>query len=79
MTTWRVIVTDTYGLTGVAPTCPDQDDYTKHSTGDGYMKEPADASGVYDCCPWPQIECWSPDDAAAVAERLTSAGAEACQ
>lgn len=73
---WRVITTDTYGMTGIAPVCPDQDDVTKHSTGDGYGKV-VDPHGVYDCCPGPHIELWSEDRAAAMAALFTEVEAMA--
>lgn len=78
MSAWRVIMTDTEGPTGVAPVCPDQGDYTKHSTGDGCMKEPADTSGVYDCCPQPYIETWNETTAATLAQVLTASEAQVC-
>ncbi len=78
MSAWRVIITDSESLSGVAPVCPSQNDYTKHSTGDGFMKEPADVAGIYDCCPGPHIECWSEQRAEAIAKALTEAEAEIC-
>ena len=70
---WRVIITDSENLDGVAPVCPNQNDYTKHSTGDGYMKEPADDVGVYGCCPYPQIEGMNERQASALVEVLNAA------
>lgn len=69
MSAWRVIVTGTEGPTGIAPVCEHQEDVTKHSTGDGYGKV-VDPSGVYDCCPWPQLELWDEDAAAKAAVRF---------
>ncbi len=77
MSKWRVITTDTYGATGVAPVCPHQDDVTKHSSGDGYMHE-VDPAGVYDCCPGPHIECWRESEAAIMAAKLTRIDAQVC-
>jgi hypothetical protein len=74
---WRLIITDSESLSGVAPVCPHQTDVTKHSTGDGYMTK-VDEFGVYDCCPYPQIECWSPSNAEDVRVRLDRAEAEVC-
>jgi hypothetical protein len=74
MTTWRTIMTDSESLTGVAPTCPDQDDATKHNPG--FDGDPADATGVYDCCPGPHIEVWSEATAETLAETLTAGRCE---
>lgn len=70
MTTWRVILTDSESLTGVAPICEHQDDPRHHSSGDGFGKV-ADSRGVYDCCPGPHLELWSEDRAAAMAALFT--------
>lgn len=70
---WRVIITDSESLTGVAPVCPQQNDYEMHGIPDCAA---TDTSGVYDCCPGPYIETWSETTAARVAELLTQAGAE---
>lgn len=48
---WRVIITDTESLTGVAPVC--ETDHTPHSEDGDALKD-----WVFDCCPHPQIECW---------------------
>lgn len=77
MSDWRVIITDTYGPTGVAPVCKHQNDVTKHSTGDGYGKV-VDTNGVYDCCPGPHIETWSEEAARIVADKLTLHSADLC-
>lgn len=76
MTAWRIILTDSESLTGVAPVCPDQDDPAKHTPG--FDGEPAVAEAVYDCCPGPHIELWSEQRAAEVASMLTAAEAEVC-
>ncbi len=69
---WRVIGTDNYTNDGIAPVCPHQDDYRYHSTGDGYMKPPADLLGVYDCCPFPHLETGSVPLAARLVELLNA-------
>jgi hypothetical protein len=73
---WRVIITDTESLTGVAPVCEYQSSYDHHGIpGD----TPAlDDLGVYDCCPQPHIECWSERDARRIAADLTESSAEPC-
>jgi hypothetical protein len=78
VTAWRVIITDTYGPTGIAPVCEHQDDVTKHSTGDGHGRV-VDPHGVYDCCPHPHIETWSEAVAESLAAQLTAAEAEVCR
>lgn len=66
---WRVIGTDTESETGVAPFCDKPD---VHEGGD------VSDTWVYDCCPGPHIECWSPVVAETIASRLTDAEAEMC-
>lgn len=63
MTAWRVIITDSESLSGVAPTC-------ENHVGNG--------AAVYDCCPGPHIECWSEQRAETIAKMLTEAEAEIC-
>jgi nanoRNase/pAp phosphatase (c-di-AMP/oligoRNAs hydrolase) len=63
-TAWRVVITDTESLTGVAPVCE------RATIGAGH--HPA---WVYDCCPFPQIETWSEATATQVAEIFTAAEA----
>jgi hypothetical protein len=77
MSAWRVIITDSESMTGVAPVCARQSDV------DGPHAIPGtpwgtDDSGVYDCCPGPHIETWSVPAAAALAALLTAADAELC-
>lgn len=78
---WRVIITDTEGLTGVAPVCERQTepDGPHHIEGPNEDDATAryDESGVYDdCCPYPHIECWSNSNAEDVRVRLDRADAE---
>jgi hypothetical protein len=68
MSVWRVILTDSESLTGVAPVCPD----VRSGNHD------SDDVGVYDCCPGPHIECWSERVADEVSKALTIADAEVC-
>jgi hypothetical protein len=77
MSAWRVIITDSESATGVAPVCEQQDDVTKHSSGDGFGVT-VDPHGVYDCCPQPHIETWWEDGAKRLAELLTELDAAAC-
>lgn len=73
---WRLIVTDTETLSGVAPVCPEQRQalHTFSDNGNSFV----DDHGVYDCCPHPHIECWSEGDARLVARLLNLVGAEPC-
>jgi hypothetical protein len=70
MSAWRVIITDSESLTGVAPVCPQP-----HPLGDGVRDF---ENWVYDCCPGPHIECGNQHVAEAVANMLTAADAEVC-
>jgi hypothetical protein len=72
---WRVIITDSKSLTGVAPVCPRQHDYEVHGVPDCAA---VDTHGVYGCCPHPQIETWGERDAKAIAFLLSAIGAEPC-
>jgi hypothetical protein len=63
---WRVIITDSESLTGVAPVC----ESTHEGDGADYW--------VYDCCPYPQIETYSEDGARRVAAILTELEAGMC-
>lgn len=79
---WRTIVTDTAGMTGVAPVCEQQGDTAgMHGQFEG-LRVWADEHGVYDCCPWPHIETYGEADARTLAEALNAVaggeGAEAC-
>lgn len=65
MSAWRVVLTDSESLTGVAPACPQE------HVG-------STQSWVFDCCPGPHIECWSEGIAAEVARLLTTADADLC-
>lgn len=65
MNEWRVIITDSERLTGVAPVCAHE------------VSELSDRIG-YGCCPGPPIECWREYAAVAVARALTYADAEEC-
>lgn len=79
MSVWRVIFTDTESASGVAPVCPLTEANHLIEDEDGAPLPGApDVHGVYDCCPGPRIELWSEQDAAHVAEILTSADAEIC-
>lgn len=63
-TRWRVVGTDTENDTGVAPACEAD-------------THPADRdSWVFDCCPSPQIECWTPHAARQIAGALNAAESE---
>lgn len=73
---WRVIITDSESLTGVAPVCPEQGKIEGQHGRDDSNDAWADDSGVYDCCPHPHIETWSETAAARVAELLNHANAE---
>lgn len=70
---WRVVITDSESLTGIAPACNPGPDSDEHPTLDGGQH---DEQGVYDCCPWPLIEAGSPAMAAYLVELLNADAAE---
>lgn len=74
MSAWRVIITDTESMTGVAPVCREQDNPEKHGNDEGR----ALPEWVFDCCPHPHVEMWDEAQAAQLAETLTSIDAELC-
>lgn len=74
MSAWRVIMTDSESLTGVAPVCEYQDDPAVHGDGEGGA-EPL-RNWVFDCCPRPHIETWGESSARNLAEVLTGLDAE---
>jgi hypothetical protein len=54
---WRVIITDSESMTGIAPVCPAVNDTTGLHVIADYPGGPIqDDTGVYDCCPTPWIE-----------------------
>lgn len=63
---WRVIITDSESLTGVAPVCDNQN-------GDGHG-----VNWVRDCCPYPHLETYSEIKAPALAAVLTDMDVEEC-
>ncbi|MGW4028200.1 hypothetical protein ACWEFL_02590 [Streptomyces sp. NPDC004838] len=54
--TWRVIITDSESPDGIAPVCTAPGSLHMIDSPDDPVR---DEGGVYDCCPWPQIETWS--------------------
>ena len=61
---WRVIITDSESLTGVAPVCEHQDDPTGPHALDGMQL----VDSVCDCCPHPHIETYNERYAAFLVE-----------
>lgn len=72
--TWRVIMTDSESLSGVAPVCDRQDDPASNHHEDGQQL----TDWVYDCCPGPHLECWGEREAAELAGWLNGRGVEPC-
>ncbi|MFS4103848.1 hypothetical protein [Streptomyces sp. PD-S100-1] len=56
---WRLIATDSESLTGLAPVCTGERTDALHEIPDHPSGPVRDEHGVYDCCPWPQIETYS--------------------
>jgi hypothetical protein len=60
MSRWRVILTDSESMSGVAPVCDDASSL-----------HPSDTEAwVCDCCPKPHMECWNERQAKLVALAL---------
>lgn len=74
---WRLILTDTETLSGVAPVCPQQT--AQPGPHDRVcLIPPLDVHGVYDCCPGPHLECWSEIRAKQVLHTLNYFEVEVC-
>lgn len=56
---WRVVITDSESPTGLAPVCSGDNSDALHMIHDYPGGPKRDEDGVYDCCPWPQIETYS--------------------
>ena len=82
MSDWRVILTDSESLSGVAPTCPEQTTPNGRHDLEGPDEDDEtaryDLAGVYDCCPKPHIECFGERTAELIAGALNQAEAEVC-
>ncbi|HJS47204.1 MAG TPA: hypothetical protein VFF37_05775 [Streptomyces sp.] len=74
--TWRVIITDSESPTGIAPVCTAEGGDALHMILDYPGGPMRDEEGVYDCCPWPQVDTYSTAFAAYLVE-LLNADAEA--
>lgn len=75
---WRVIITDSESPTGLAPVCSGDNSDALHMIHDFPGGPKRDEDGVYDCCPWPQIETYSEAWATYLVE-LLNADAEHAQ
>lgn len=69
---WRVILTDTERMTGVAPDCK-MIDLVYAALGLAH-----DAHVVYDCCSGPHLECHNERAAQTLAHVMNSNGIEVC-
>jgi hypothetical protein len=69
---WRVIHTDSESPSGVALTCTGENSDALHMIDDYPGGPIRDEEGVYDCCPWPQFETYSPVLAAYLVELLNA-------
>ncbi len=56
---WRVTLTDSESLIGVAPVCDQPGSDALHEIPDYPGGSKRDQDGVYDCCPWPQFDTYS--------------------
>jgi hypothetical protein len=78
---WRVVITDSESMTGVAPICVRQDERgSPHDHGDQRQMYDLrfDATGVYDCCPEPHIETYSTSTAAFLVELMNLRNVRMC-
>jgi len=57
--TWRLIITDSESPSGLAPVCSGERSDALHMIDDYPGGPQRDEDGVYDCCPYPQIETYS--------------------
>lgn len=78
MADWRVINDGDESTNRVAPVCPSAATNHLREDDDGAPLPVVDWLGVYDCCPGPQIECFSRKAAVLIAQSLTYAEAEVC-
>jgi hypothetical protein len=69
---WRVIHTDSESPSGVALACTGENSDALHMIDDYPGGPIRDEEGVYDCCPWPQFETYSPVLAAYLVELLNA-------
>ncbi|MFE6482430.1 hypothetical protein ACFVGN_05745 [Streptomyces sp. NPDC057757] len=58
-TMWRTVITDSESPTGLAPVCSGKRSDALHMIEDYPGGPQRDEDGVYDCCPYPQIETYS--------------------
>ncbi|MFJ2259516.1 hypothetical protein ACIOKD_14440 [Streptomyces sp. NPDC087844] len=56
---WRTVITDSESPTGLAPVCTGERSDALHMIDDYPGGPQRDEDGVYDCCPYPQIETYS--------------------
>lgn len=79
MSAWRVIITDSESMTGVAPVCEEPGHPGRASIAG--LEGAATTGGspwVFDCYPYPQIELCSERGAAHMAALLSEYDAEIC-
>ena len=69
---WRLILTDSESFTGLAPVCTGERSDALHEITDYPGGPKRDEDGVYDCCPWPQIETYCEPVAAYLVELLNA-------
>ncbi|MGW3825719.1 hypothetical protein ACWEAF_26285 [Streptomyces sp. NPDC005071] len=74
---WRVVITDSESPTGIAVVCTGDRSDALHMIDDFPGGPQRDDEGVYDCCPWPQIETYSTLIAAYLVELLNADSTEA--
>jgi hypothetical protein len=78
-TQWRVTLTDSESLTGVAPVCTQPGSDALHEIPDYPGGPKRDEDGVYDCCPWPQFDTYSEATAAYLVALLNADSADSAE
>lgn len=56
---WRTVITDSESPTGFAPVCSGERSDALHMIDDYPGGPQRDEDGVYDCCPYPQVDTYS--------------------
>jgi hypothetical protein len=76
---WRTVFTDTESESGVAPICPEQRTLVgQHDPDDHDGGWRFNEAFVYDCCPGPHIQCWTPHVAVRLRDFLNEYSIEVC-
>lgn len=75
---WRIIITDSEQPTGVAPECSAMTSPLS-AMSLHWVDGKINTYGVWDCCPHPHLECWTPVRAQALAAMLNDSEVQVCE